>query len=199
MYKNKIIIFILTFFFSISLYSTPIAVSTITPMENSKIEMIVVIPENPFSISILYDDTNLNKSTKSVLRVFDNEYILSKAAKTHPFYINLSEGDSKLNYLFSIKIKLGEFIGKDYQYNEIKTAIYPNIEPYSDYHYSFEKDEIEKSATMTYYQQKGLSEAKHIGAFIFSWDNNDGLSAGTYTSSNTIFITAEDIDSIDNL
>lgn len=188
--KKTILLLLLPISF-VCLFATPINVSTTSPMENSEVKIIVTIEEEPYTVSIQYNDTDLSKSSGSNLRVYGEEYKLTKAATTQPFYVNLSSGISDKNYEFIIEIKSREFLGEDYRGNKIYTDIYPTIEAFNNYHYSFKKDIISKSVIMKYYQPEGESNAKHIGAFTFSWEENTGLPAGTYTSTNIINITSE--------
>ena len=188
--KKEILILLLSLPF-VGLMAAPITVSTTSEMEKSEVEIIVQVLEEPYTVSVQYNDTDLSKSSGSDLNISGDEYKLTEEAVTKPFYVNLSSGVSDQNYEFIIEIEVGEFIGEDYLGDLIYTDIYPTINSYRDYHYSFTTDPIDKIATMNYYQPSGVSDAKHIGAFTFSWDDNAGLSAGLYTSTNTINITSE--------
>lgn len=188
--KKTLIILILSLSFT-SLTALPITVIPNSELDKSEIQMVVDVLETPYTISIQYDDTELTKSSGSDLRIFGSNYKLTEASETQPFYINLSSGISNENHEFIIEIMLGEFVGKDYLDDNVYTNIYPSIRSYRDYHYSFTTDKIEKKATMNYYQPEGAFDQKHIGAFTFYWEANEGLAAGTYSSTNIISITSE--------
>lgn len=175
----------------INLTASPITVIPNSELDKSEIQMVVDVLEVPYTISIQYDDTELTKTSESDFILLRSNYKLTEASETQPFYINLSSGISNENHEFIIEISLGEFIGKDYRDNKVYTSIYPSIQSYRDYHYSFKIDKIENKATMNYYQPEGAFDQKHIGAFTFYWEANEGLAAGTYTSTNIISITSE--------
>ncbi|MGH4038632.1 MAG: hypothetical protein ACRQFF_12415 [Sphaerochaeta sp.] len=146
----------------------------------------------PYYISIKYNDTDLSGDTPNILEVDDRLYKLTEESTTQPFYVNISAGKLATDTRFIIGISIGEFIGEDYKGDSIYTDIYPSVNQYENFNYSFEQDSIEKSIKMDAYLSKGIIEAQHIGAFTFSWTDNNELSSGKYTSTNTIKITSEE-------
>ena len=145
----------------------------------------------PYSISFKYNNSDLSETTSTSLSVDDRSYKLTEASVTQPFYINISSGKIVEDTKFIISIETGEFIGEDYKEDPIYTEIYPTINQYGEFNYSFDENDAENIATMTYYQEKGLIVPKHIGAFTFEWPDNNYLSSGKYTSTNIITITSE--------
>ncbi len=146
----------------------------------------------PYYISIKYNDTDLTGDTPNILDVDDRLYKLTEASTTQPFYVNISAGKLATDTRFIIGISIGEFIGEDYKGDSIFTGIYPSVNQYENFNYSFVQDSIEKSITMDAYLSEGIIEAQHIGAFTFSWTDNNELSSGKYTSTNIIKITSEE-------
>lgn len=149
--------------------------------------------ESSYYISIKYDDTDLTKLPTNFSKFTLNEenYKLTEATETRPFYINISDGILFNNLKFEITIQAGEFIGLDYNNQKRNTGVIPIISPYNDYATSNESNLFEDSLTITKYLQRGNVDAQHLGAFTIKWSDGVNLSAGSYTSTNTIIIKSE--------
>jgi len=191
--KVKKILIAMLFFGSIFNYSIfPDEIPENTDSLSYTIYLGASVNAIPYYISIKYNDTDLTGETPNILDVDDRLYKLTEASTTQPFYVNISAGKLATDTRFIIEISIGEFIGEDYKGDSIFTGIYPSVNQYENFNYSFEQDSIEKSITMDAYLPKGIIEAQHIGAFTFSWTDNNELSSGKYTSTNIIKITSED-------
>lgn len=151
------------------------------------------IIESPYYISVKYDDTDLTKipSDFSKFTLNEENYKLTETTETRPFYINISDGILINNLKFEITIQAGEFIGVDYNDQKQNSGVIPTITPYNEYATSHVSNLFENSLTITKYIQRGKVDAQHIGAFTIKWSEEDGLSAGSYTSTNTIIIKSE--------
>lgn len=187
---RSLIITLLLFFITPNIYS-----QTNVNLLNNKIIINVSnsVIEDPYYISIKYNDTDLtqNTSIEDTISLNDENYKLTETTTTKPFYININQALIENDIRFEITIQAGEFIGLDYNNNINKSGITPFINTYGDYEYSFENNVFNNNINIIAYLSKGLVEAQHLAAFTFSWPAAQQISSGSYTSTNTIIIKSE--------
>jgi hypothetical protein len=153
-----------------------------------------LIQEEPYFISIKYNDTDLTEisSNSDDKFILDNEnYKLTESSQTKPFYININGGLILNPVRFEITIESGEFLGTDYNNDVIKSGVLPSINTYNNYEYLYERDSLGNILKITSYIPQGIVEAQHIGAFTIQWQEGENLSSGNYTSTNTISVKSE--------
>lgn len=191
MSKRYLFITLILFVITSNLYSND---TLNIPNKSVNISVSIETIEEPFSISIKYNDPDLLTPTSTYedsLKIHDEQYKLTETTETAPFYININNGKINKDIEFKVTIIAGEFTGLDYTNKTIQTGIIPNISIYNNYEYSYENKLIDKSLVINKYIPKGVITDQHLGAFTIRWEASDTISSGTYTSTNIVTITSE--------
>jgi hypothetical protein len=191
MSKRYLFITLLLFVITSNIYSDNIFN---IPAKSININVSIGTEEEPYSISIKYNDPDLVTTTstyENTSRVLDEQYKLTETTETAPFYININNGKINNDIRFEVTIIAGEFTGLDFRNETVKTGVIPNISIYENYEYSYESNLLNNSLVINKYIPKGIITDQHMGAFTIKWTASDSISSGTYTSTNVITITSE--------